>query len=256
MVWAAVHRESLSMIFFILFFTADLELVNNPESILRFADYLFEEGEYEQAIGEYRRYLFASGLEVDSVRMRMVKGWIKLGKYHLARLEAFRIQNEDLRNFLTGKSLYYCNRLDSARTYLGKVSDTTYRDQARAFLGLAWAKGFNFSEAGKYILLPEYKIGYRNPVLSGLFSIIPGLGQAYSGRWGDGLYAISTILIGSIATYYYYKHDEDLKFSIALGVTSVFYVANIYSAIVAAKNYNLSERYFYFKEIERQIVSE
>ncbi len=244
-----IFYQNMIIIFIILTQTAP------QDSLLKFADYLYENKEYEQAIGEYRRYLFVvDSIDTAYVRKRIIEGLIKIEKYGGALKEARRFSNIDLQRTYLGKIYYYTNQLDSCQYYLEQVEDTPCFSEAKKFLGLGLAKSFNFSKASNYLVLPERRLKKRSSVLAGFLSIIPGLGQIYAGRWGDGLYSLSLISIGGAASYYYYSKDEDIKFSIAAAVTSIFYIANIYGAVVAGHNYNFYQNYSYFTEIEATVL--
>lgn len=230
---------------------------NPTDSLLRFADYLFENHDYEQAVSEYRRYLFATDTNGKSfVRERIVDGLTRIQKFNEAKREASRSDNKDEQRTFLGKIYYHSNQLDSSLYMLSQVRDTSFIREARKYLGLSLARSFRFTEAADYISFPARKVKHRSTFLAGALSIIPGLGQIYSGRWGDGAYAITIIGTGAAASLYYHRHDEDLKFSLVTAATSVFYIANIYSAAIAAKNYDLVQNYSYYKEIEERVLEE
>ena len=235
------------------------------DSLLAFADYLFSDRQYELAVREYRRYIYLhecvslrdTGVSERSdsrdhawARDRMIQALLEIKKYREAAQEARRCPNHEVQAFSLGRVFHDSGQLDSAMFYFGQVTDTSLADETARYLGLTLAKSFEFEAAGRYLTLPAHPVKHRSPALAGILAIVPGAGQVYAGRWGDGAYALSMILTGSAASYYYYKHDESVKFTLSLAVTSVFYAANIYSAIVAAKNYNLYQNHSYLREIE------
>lgn len=235
----------MTIIFFILTETA------NQDSLFGFADHLFQQQQYEFAVLEYRRLIFA-GPPTGSqyARGQIIQSLIHLQDYPGAAEEARKLVQPDARNFDLGRVFYFATASESCRFHLVQVADSTAYPDARIYLGLSYARDFDFVPAARFITLPAHPRPQRSPVVAGLLSLIPGLGQVYAGRWGDGAYAFSILGTGGVATYYYGHKDESLKFSLALVATSVFYAANIYSAIIAAKNYNLAQDLSYFKEIE------
>ena len=44
---------------------------NHPQNIRKFADYLYDQGDYLSAIGEYQRYLFSSPKDKNQILYRI-----------------------------------------------------------------------------------------------------------------------------------------------------------------------------------------
>jgi TM2 domain-containing membrane protein YozV len=89
----------------------------------------------------------------------------------------------------------------------------------------------------------------RSRLASSLLSaVVPGAGQIYSGRAGDGAYSFLTVVGTGLVTWYYaadqtHRDRTHVKVSIFGAVTALFYAGNIYGANVAARDYNrLQER--------------
>ncbi|MCX8015519.1 MAG: hypothetical protein N2748_05815, partial [candidate division WOR-3 bacterium] len=97
---------------------------------------------------------------------------------------------------------------------------------------------------------------YRNRLISTLCSaIIPGLGQAYCSRWGDGIYSFITIIsCGLIANYYYHYDESKIKFSIFSLLTAYFWLGNVYGANIAARDYNELQLKQYLNQIGNVIA--
>ncbi|MEO0129951.1 MAG: hypothetical protein ABIL02_06910, partial [candidate division WOR-3 bacterium] len=66
------------MIIFFIFFQSELY---NPEQILKFADYLYLEGDYNSALNEYRRYLFLSDSNKQEVSEKLIDCLVRLKRY-------------------------------------------------------------------------------------------------------------------------------------------------------------------------------
>jgi len=91
-------------------------------------------------------------------------------------------------------------------------------------------------------------------VSTALSSVIPGLGQAYSGKLGDGVYSLLVVAAFGTVSYYYYRNpDQDpgrIKFGIAAGLGALFHLGNVYGANIAARDYNALQRKNYLSRIE------
>ncbi|MEO0102296.1 MAG: hypothetical protein ABIK81_01170, partial [candidate division WOR-3 bacterium] len=97
----------------------------------------------------------------------------------------------------------------------------------------------------------------KSPLLSGFFSLIlPGAGQVYSERAGDGFY--SFLVVGTFAgiSYYYGREKEKGKFWVFLSLTSLFHLGNVYGAIIAARDCNLKAKKRFIKRVEEKIIVE
>jgi hypothetical protein len=95
----------------------------------------------------------------------------------------------------------------------------------------------------------------RNRAVSTLFSAaIPGLGQVYSGRWGDGIYSFLTVVgSGLITNYYYHNDDSKIKFSIFSVLTAFFWAGNVYGANISARDYNSYQINQYLSKIDNDL---
>lgn len=80
----------------------------------------------------------------------------------------------------------------------------------------------------------------KSPLGAGLLSaLIPGLGQAYVGRWADAGLAFASTGILAGATSYSYFGLESLPLTIASGLLTLgFYSGNIANAVVDARTHN------------------
>ena len=101
-------------------------------------------------------------------------------------------------------------------------------------------------------LKADKPIPLKHPKLSGVLSVIPGLGQLYCGRYKDALSAffVNTALIWAAAESF----DNELY---ALGTTisifeTGFYTGNIYGAIASAHKYNRNQIKTYIRQLHKQ----
>jgi TM2 domain-containing membrane protein YozV len=91
----------------------------------------------------------------------------------------------------------------------------------------------------------------RSRLASSLLSVvIPGAGQLYSGRAGDGAYSFMTVVGTGLVTWWFAaepatRDHTRVKVSIFGILTALFYAGNVYGANVAARDYNqLQERHY------------
>ncbi|KPJ71912.1 hypothetical protein AMJ52_08125 [candidate division TA06 bacterium DG_78] len=220
--------------------------------ILEFADYLYGEHDYAEALVEYRRYLFLADIIGEDVPEKIVDCLVHLQRFGEAVKESEKITDETKRSYTKGWIYFLSAQYDSSRTYLSRVG-IPYKNDAERIIGLSYAHEFKFSEAGNYILLPEEMPVYKKPSLGAFFSLFPGGGHFYCGRVGDGIFSFFVVGLSSLLAYHYYQQEEDIKFGISLGAAILFYAGNIYGGINAVYNYNDYENIKYLGKIEERI---
>lgn len=219
-----------------------------PEKIEQFADYLHKHEDYTAALNEYRRYVFLSDSVNEKTRDRIIDCLIRLGRHEEAIVESENIGNPDKRNFTRGLVLFAAGDFDSSRTYLQSV-DVPYITDARRMIGLGYAYGYRFDLAAEYIELPAVIPTYKSPALGGLFSLVPGGGHIYAGRFGDGVYSLLVVGTAALLSYYYHDRNEDVKFGMCVGAAVLLYAGNIYGGINAIRNYNEHANETYLRRI-------
>jgi tetratricopeptide (TPR) repeat protein len=208
-----------------------------PENIQKFADHLYAREDYAAALSEYRRYLFVADSGEQYIYERVVDCLTRLERYSEAISEASNITDHNRRIFTVGLIYFTAGALDSSRAYLQSV-EVPYDSDARRLIGLGYAYEFNFERAATYITLPDNAPAYKKPALGALFSIVPGGGHLYTGRYGDGIYSLFAVGTAALLAYYYHDRDESIKFGFSLGAAILLYAGNIYGGINAVRNYN------------------
>jgi hypothetical protein len=226
-----------------------------PNKILEFADYLYEEHDYNGALAEYRRFLFLADTLRDDVPEKIVECLVYLQRFNEAIQESEHINDDTKRNYVKGRIYFLSAQYDSSRTYLNQVGIPCKND-AEKIIGLSYAHEFKFNEAGKYILLPTEMPIYKKPSLGALCSLFPGGGHFYCGRVGDGFFSFFVVSLSSLLAYHYHQQEEDIKFGISLGAALLLYAGNIYGGINAVYNYNDYENRKYLGKIEERISTQ
>ncbi|MBU0972551.1 MAG: tetratricopeptide repeat protein [Proteobacteria bacterium] len=82
----------------------------------------------------------------------------------------------------------------------------------------------------------------KNPVLSGIFSIIPGGGFLYCGRYKDALVSFFLNAGLMVAAYEAFDNDNTALGGVITFVETGFYTGNIHGAITAAHKYNKAQK--------------
>lgn len=221
-----------------------------PENVLRFADYLYSQENFDGAVNEYRRYLFLTDSTHEGILEKIVDCLVRLERFDEAIKESVRFQDQK-RDYTKGWVYFLAGEYDSSRCYLSSVG-VPYKENADKLIGLGYAHECRFREASNYIHLPAAPV-YKKPGLGALFSIFPGGGHFYCGKIGDGLFSLFVVSASALLSYYYYDRDEDLKFGVALGAAILFYTGNIYGGVNAVRNYNYYENEKYRHRILEEV---
>lgn len=250
----------------------------HPQNMLRFADSLYEEGDYLRAAMEYRRYLSAfspPAEEAGRILFRIATCYRSGGRADTALTYYYKLVQEFPASPLRSEAL-----LQSAYTWfsLGKyeaVGDSlspiefpaddnpVYRQKQTALMGASLLMQSRWKEALsrldnsppgesypltttlKSISLRGTKLAYKSPFIAGALSfVIPGLGRIYAKRTMDGLYSLMTIGLAGWQAYDGFHKDGISSFKgWAFGVLgSILYVGNIYGSAVSVQIYNVRIR--------------
>ena len=257
----------------VLFATAEESLnYYAPENVRKFADSLYEQGDYRRAASEYQRYLFSIPAEDAAhaeIRYKIAHC------YRLAGDGAQAIRNFEplLRThfanrvyYQIGATYFLMDEFEQAARFLNEalpqIADIQHRTEAEALVGLSylmqkrWAETdeiFRTLQGSEVIGVKEKASVYRSyaaagaqlprrsPFLAGVFStLLPGAGRLYTGRLGDALTSLLTLGLMSWQTYDGFRRDglssvKGWTFGIIGGA---FYVGNIYGSVISARVYN------------------
>jgi putative component of membrane protein insertase Oxa1/YidC/SpoIIIJ protein YidD len=243
------------------------------ESDLDFADYLFQSQDYVRAIGEYKRLLFFYPDTQDNIKeyiqLMLGESYLTIKNYQQA-LRYFSLRENHYINYNRARLYYEQGDYLKTRDELDSIIEMGFDEQHIVLYGLSFFKEHDFSSGVRFFqqhapreasVINELcnfdgkNIRKRSRVASTLSStVIPGLGQIYSGRWGDGLYSFLTVVGSGLIANYYYHHDESrIKFSIFTFLTAFFWAGNVYGANISARDYNLFQVKKYLQKIENTI---
>jgi len=262
------------------------------QQVFDFANSLFEEGDYRNAINEYNRYLYFNpdGAFAVEAQYRIAASYLNMEKFSKA-IDAYR----KVLKFDISQRLRQRTRTKIAECYLFKRDYSQAIDEFNQFLDdypqsdLAirnqFMLGATYTEMEKWDLAEKtwrkiysgtrssesqslrnqtrnltqllkhfHRLPKRNAFLSGTLSaFLPGLGQAYCSRFSDGFYAF--MVIGTLfAGTAYYIEQERYKIAVPLGAVSlIFYAGNIYGGVRAAKVFNYKQKSDFVKMLKARI---
>lgn len=265
----------------------------SPDNILEFANYLYGNGDYIRAAGEYQRYLFLmpESENSDSIYYQIIKSY-SLGKdyqrcdqllnnFSKRYPSSLRLTDIALyKSIVKFQQRYYKESLDMAQGYSGSnitlkniiaVMDYLYLSDFNEAqdLSCSYAEPYLTSEmitpaneySGTLTQLCEKitqadSLVYKSRFHAGLYSsIIPGMGKVYCGRSADGFFSL---LVVSLTVWQAYDgfNDKGLKSSkgwIFGTLGTGFYLGNIYGSIIAAKLYNTKIRDNFLQGLQIEI---
>jgi len=240
---------------------------------LQFADYLFQQADYDRAIGEYRRVMFSDSLlrPRQYAQFMTAEAYYRKGDYSAARnafQDALSVEFYELGYLGMARCLLQLGRYNAARHYAATVRDSTLLKAARVIQAGSYYRQHDFP-AGRAMLAGfarDSALGglqrhdgrdtpSRSRTLStALSAVIPGLGQTYSGRLGDGVYSFLVVGTAAAVSYYYWSHPEQdrdhVKFGIVAGLGLLFHAGNIYGANIAARDFNRLKRREYLSRVQ------
>ena len=248
-----------------------------PGNVRKFADFLYEQGDYLRAVGEYQRYLFyisQEETESEQIRYKIALCYRFAGASEQA-IQVFKTllrshpqgQFANRAYYQIGATYFLTDQFDQSTQFLREalphITDTQQHAEAEQLIGLSYLMQKQWSEAGevfktlqgssvvavreKASVYQNYAAGgtqlpTRSPFLAGVLStIVPGTGRLYAGfRIGDALTSLFTVGITSWQAYDGFRRDG---LSSAKGWTlgtlgGIFYVGNIYGSVISARVYN------------------
>ena len=243
--------------------------------VLTLADRLMGIGSYDEAITEYKRYIFFNpkGEDTGHALYRMGLAY-RMGRNWQKAIDAFRVyiltardsRAVDEGRIVLGTTLIASGNYSLARLELLNVSEfskyTSLRLKSMYFEGIAslymsdWdavnkAFGDFYSEYAEVQMkerakeidsvLLKTQQSYRSVGTAKLLSsIFPGLGQIYAGDWRDGLNALALngLAMGFLANAIYRRDYKDAVLISSISLR--YYMGNIYRAEVDVRRYNES----------------
>jgi putative component of membrane protein insertase Oxa1/YidC/SpoIIIJ protein YidD/TM2 domain-containing membrane protein YozV len=241
---------------------------------LSFADYLYSSGKYYQAAGEYLRVRFMSRSSELSDYAGLMAGESYLQASDLVQARhAFKDLGasavEDFRQYGLARTEFAAADYAGTRNALSAIASPVLTRQAKALAGWTYFRERQFRDGAaalraigtdepsrRLASMDGHGIRRRSRLASTLLSaIIPGAGQLYSGRAGDGAYSFLTVASTGLVTWWFAAEPATrdrtrVKVSIFGVITALFYAGNVYGANVAARDYNLLQEHRYIQRAD------
>jgi len=239
-----------------------------PKNIRSFAEYLFDDGQYLRAVGEYQRYLFATDSfpqNADSIFFKIALCY-RFSENYKKSIDYFQkiASGYQQSNLLdeTYLEMGVCYSLTDNFEESNKILKSHFLSElskdvdprAKQLVVLnhiqkkEWNEAMEFSDDTNSLsnqlsafVEKGQNLPQKNRFVSGLFSaVIPGSGKYYCNRPMDGFN--SFVIAGITGWQAYEGFDEDGLHSVKgwiFGVLGgIFYLGNIYGSVVAADIYN------------------
>lgn len=246
----------------------------SPANILRFADHLYDDGDYVRAAGEYLRYLFYSSAKHDSILYKTgmcyrlggevsnaIKSFRKIpDKYPQSSLLPSAHYEIAYSYFLMEKYKLSVSHVDGNISNIKNAAD---RLRLKRLVGFCYLKEKHWSDAAfvfdplvavasgeesknSLLKLKKYAeegrhLSLKSPIMAGVLSaVFPGMGKLYCKRYKEALSSFIVIGIHGWQAYdgFHEKGRDSIKGWIFATTGSIFYLGNIYGSTVAAHIYN------------------
>lgn len=244
-----------------------------PENIRKFADFLYEQGDYLRAADEYQRYLFYKPQDTEQIHYKIAVSYRFGGKTEQA-IQGFEtlLRTDPKSQFASrayyqiGATYFLQGQFERSVQFLGealpRITDTRQHAEAEQLIGLSYLKQKRWSEASKVfktlqasdvmsirekaVVYHDYAekgahLSTRSPFLAGTLStIVPGAGRLYTGRLGDALTSLFTVGFTGWQAYDGFRRDgiSSVKGWTLGTLCGIFYVGNIYGSVISARVYN------------------
>ena len=245
---------------------------NGNDPGLSFADHLYETGDYSQSAAEYLRVRFTTSLVPVRRYAGLMAGeaFLQARAFREARRAFVDADTADYSRYGAGRTLFAQAQYSAARQLLDSITAAPLIRPAAAVSGWSLFKEHDFIDGARvFARFPDdttfsvlarfdgYDIHRRSRLVSSVLSVaLPGAGQVYSGRAGDGVYSFLTVAGTGLITYWFaadpgHRDRTRVKVSVFGALTALFYAGNVYGANVAARDYNLLQERRYLEHAER-----
>jgi hypothetical protein len=273
------HTKILTIILlFLVKISVGQDNIFDCDNSKRFAEYLFNTGQFELSQHELERISFFC--EYDSTsQLTLLKSYRKMSKFDKAN-QFFASKNIDsLNNLNPDFRDEYIRLLMTERKYSDvqkEIADgLNFSQEEEHKIGTElllknWEKAYqlsiqdntqlNFKLAGlRGVAEKSHKAKRKSPVLAAIMSaVIPGTGKMYCGYWGDG--AMSFMFTASSAFFSvrgFNKYGSKSIYPwIIGGLAASYYTANIYGGASSANRYNENLDHAFIHETEQILYSD
>jgi len=243
----------------------------SKKKIIEYADYLFENDEYQMAISEYQRayYISSNSLEKDKLKINIGKCYNYLGLFD-SSIEIYKSiiaksNNEHLLSKLRyqiGLAYFMQKKYSLSEKYLLENTSTIQEPKLlkknqllisaiyiiqynpENALSLLQISPLNNTQEALQLneIINELKLNKRKkPMVAGMLSsFVPGSGKIYTKNIGDGIFSFLSVIGACYVTYSAIQDDQtnSVKFIVSSILSGTLYLGNIYGSYWASHLYN------------------
>jgi len=259
--------------------------LTDAEHVLRFADALFQEGDYFRAITEYKRFIFLAPTDprAGPVQLQIGRSYLHGQQWEDARKTFQTLAREhpaaDIRMeaaFLVGETAYqqgaYTQAITDLRPLAEREEQSSLVQKARYRLGWSYLRSRQWAAAAESFaridpgdaLFPSSRalsdaarqaeqLPRKSPALAGALSgVLPGAGHFYTGRMRDG--ALALLLNGGflVAGLEAVAAGNEAAAGLLFFFEAAWYAGSIYGAVNAAHKYNRDQEDRWLQGLELQ----
>lgn len=247
-------------------------IFHSPENILKFADYLYCKKDYLRAISEYESLLKFSNVPSDTIKFKIALGFSNMGQSKEAEERFINLSSgntfSDEARLELYKSKFFSNNLSSLRNmykektyfsdkYTNPIRSLYYTSYLFDTAPLPGKDEFkdafpsNAKSKMEEFYLRKSNPPYKSPVKAAILSaIIPGLGKAYAGEWGDGLTSLIVTGVLSYISYDNLKAHHNFRGYLFGGLAALFYAGNVYGSAAQAQIFNAQVDYTFTADLK------
>ncbi len=259
-------------------------LLLTPDAQFEFADSLYKHREFGSAKSEFEKFIFffPGDSRVERAHFNIAMSLFYLKDYENASTQFRDILKQYGLSDIGLQSGLMLSRCQAAQKNLPAAIDTlaSLRKQTdhppyleKIYYQTAWlyVEAGDFKNAISYFhqiktafpsaypvdsimdeMHPYPNIPMKSPLTAGIFSIMPGAGYAYCGRYKDAW--ISFVINGACMAAAWESFDKDLPvLGAIISVVGIgFYGGNIYGGISSAHKYNQSAKNAFITRLKNQ----
>jgi len=261
-----MYRKTLFFILLIsLAFVVKSQNIFDLSHTRRYAEYLYNSGQFKLAAEEYERFLFLAPYN-DTAAKRLINSYAESGNYATGITRAGQLFGgfSDLPSsvsFKYGTMLIHLHRLKETEDLLIHAATLKPNDRftlnvtRQMYLG-EWQQAYHMLLGVpdqdvplyiKYTSIANDAVNFRpkSPALSVTFStIIPGAGSAWSGQWKDGLVTLLAVAVtGWQAWRGFDKYGSNSLYGwVYSGACAGLYIENLFHSAKSARRFNRLHR--------------
>ena len=270
-----IYRHAIFLTVFCSLFPVLIAIADNspinyyqPTNIRKFADYLFVQGDYLRAAGEYQRYLFSQPAALDNDILRRIAESYRLGGQPDRAVQFLQTQpDSNATRYELGATYFLMERYDKSVRFLKESQNLfqggEYRWKAQILIGMntlmqkRWERAvqhFDQFDLSGVAAAADHRVSIykryaeegkalpsKSPLLAGFLStVLPGSGRVYVGRLNDALLTVFFLGVLGWGTYDgFAENGVSSRKGWTLGTLGgIFYLGNIYGSVVAAQTHN------------------